>query len=140
MTEQTLQHSPNPQQASAPYAYEERIGGTWPQALTTTALFTALFAAYIFKVNLLTFILVFCCVAFGIYTGRQRAAARRTLPTSYSYAPQLVFVIALLALAFPVQDDPASAVWRLPLVAITTLIFHRFVAPGYHRIGKGQEN
>lgn len=65
MTEQTIQSRPAVQQASAPYLYEERIGGSWPQALTITALFTALAASLIFQAHLLNMVLIFCCVAFG---------------------------------------------------------------------------
>lgn len=139
MTQTTLTPHPAVQQASAPYAYEERIGGSWPQALTITALFTALAATLIFQAHLLTMVLVFCCVAFGIYANRPVSSAKRPLPASYAYASQTVFVVAILALLYPGLDDPASATWRLPLLAATTFIFHRFVTPGYHPITKEQE-
>lgn len=132
MTEQTIQSRPAVQQASAPYVYEEGIGSSWPQALTITALMTALAASLIFQAHLLTMVLVFCCVAFGIYANRPVSSAKRTLPASYAYASQTVFVVAILALLYPGLDDPASATWRLPLLAATTFIFHRFVTPGYH--------
>lgn len=132
MTEQTIQSQPAVQQASAPYTHEERIGGSWPQALTITALFTALAASLIFQAHLLNMALVFCCVAFGFYISRRRASAKRTLPISYGLASQTVFAVAVFALLFPGLDDPASATWRLPLLAVTTFIFHRFVTPGYH--------
>ncbi|WP_237208618.1 hypothetical protein [Rothia nasimurium] len=134
MTEQTIQSRPAVQQASAPYTYEERIGSSWPQALTITALMTALAASLTFEANLLTMVLAFCCVGFGIYTNRRMSSAKRTLPASYAYASQTVFVVAILALLYPGLDDPASATWRLPLLAATTFIFHRFVTPGYHPI------
>lgn len=132
MTEQTIQSRPAVQQASAPYTYEERIGGSWPQVLTVTALFTTLAASLTFEANLLNIVLVFCCVAFGFYISRRRASAKRTLPISYGLASQTVFAVAVLALLYPGLDDPASATWRLPLIALTTLLFHRFVTPGYH--------
>lgn len=134
MTEQTIHSRPAVQQASEPYAYEERIGGSWPQALTITALFSALAASLIFQAHLLTMVLVFCCVAFGFYISRRRASAKRTLPISYGLASQTVFVVAVFALLYPGLDDPASATWRLPLLAATTLLFHRYVTPGYHLI------
>ncbi|MDO4821330.1 MAG: hypothetical protein Q4A03_04745 [Rothia sp. (in: high G+C Gram-positive bacteria)] len=138
MTEQTIQSRPAVQQASAPYLYEERIGGNWPQALTITALFVALAASLIFQTHLLNMVLVFCCVAFGFYISRRRASAKRTLPISYGLASQTVFAVAVLALLYPSLDDPASATWRLPLLAVTTLLFHRFVAPGYRPIEEGR--
>ena len=134
MTGQTSLSRPPVQQASAPYTYEERIGDSWPQALTITALFTALSASLIFQAHLLNMVLVFCCVAFGFYISRRRASAKRTLPISYGLASQTVFVVAVLALLYPGLDDPASASWRLPLLAVTTLLFHRYVTPGYHPI------
>lgn len=134
MTEQTIQSQPAVQQASAPYTHEERIGDSWPQALTITALFTALAASLIFQAHLLNMALVFCCVAFGFYISRRRASAKRTLPISYGLASQTVFAVAVLALLFPGLDHPTSATWRLPLLAVTTLLFHRFVTPGYHPI------
>lgn len=134
MTEQTIQSRPAVQQASEPYAYEERIGYSWLQTLTITALFTALATCYIFQAYLLNMVLLFCCVAFGFYISRRRASAKRTLPISYGLASQTVFAVAVLALIFPGLDDPASASWRLPLLAVTTLLFHRFVTPGYHPI------
>lgn len=139
MTEQTVQSRPAVQQASAPYTYEERIGGSWPQALTITAVFTALSASLTFETNLLNIVLVFCCVAFGFYISRRRASAKRTLPISYSLASQTVFAVAVLALLYPGLDDPTSATWRLPLIALTTLLFHRFVTPGYHPLSQEQE-
>lgn len=132
MTEQTIQSRPAVQQASAPYTYEERIGSSWPQALTITALMTALAASLIFQAHLLNMVLVFCCVAFGFYISRRRASAKRTLPISYGLASQTVFAVAVLALLYPGLDDPASTTWRLPLLAATTFIFHRFVTPGYY--------
>ncbi|WP_326504056.1 hypothetical protein [Rothia nasimurium] len=132
MTEQTIQSQPAMQQASAPYTYEERIGGSWPQALTITALFPALAAGLIFQAYLLNMVLVFCCVAFGFYISRRRASAKRTLPISYGLASQTVFAVAVLALLYPGLDDLTSASWRLPLIALTTLLFHRYVTPGYH--------
>lgn len=134
MTEQTIQSRPAVQQASAPYTYEERIGSNWSQTLTITALFTALAASLIFQAYLLNMVLVFCCVGFGIYISRRRASAKITLPASFVYASHAVFVVAVLALLYPGLDDPASATWRLPLLAATTLLFHRFVTPGYHPI------
>lgn len=134
MTEQTIQSRPAVQQASEPYAYEERIGYSWLQTLTITALFTALATSLIFQAHLLNMVLVFCCVAFGFYISRRRASAKRTLPISYGLASQTVFVVAVLALIYPGLDDPASATWRLPLLAVTTLLFHRYVTPGYHLI------
>lgn len=134
MTEQTIQSRPAVQQASAPYLYEERIGYSWLQTLTITALFTALAASLIFQAHLLNMVLIFCCVAFGFYISRRRASAKRTLPISYGLASQTVFAVAVLALLYPGLDDPASASWRLPLLAVTTFIFHRFVTPGYHPI------
>ncbi|WP_237187804.1 hypothetical protein [Rothia nasimurium] len=134
MTQTTLAPRPTVQQASAPYTYEERIGGSWLQALTITALFTALAASLIFQAHLLNMVLVFCCVGFGIYANRRMSSAKRTLPVSYAYASQTVFAVAVLALLYPGLDDPASAAWRLPLLAATTFIFHRFVTPGYHPI------
>ncbi|WP_237187366.1 hypothetical protein [Rothia nasimurium] len=139
MTEQTTQSRPAVQQASASYTHEERIGSSWPQALTITALTTALAASLIFQAHLLTMVLVFCCVAFGIYANRPVSSAKRTLPASYAYASQTVFVVAVFALLFPGLDDPASATWRLPLLAVTTFIFHRFVTPGYHPLSQEQE-
>lgn len=138
MTEQTIQSRPAVQQASAPYAYEERIGSNWSQTLTVTALFTALAAAFIFEAYLLNMLLVFCCVGFGIYISRRRALAKRTLPASFVYASHAVFVVAIFALLYPGTDDPTSAAWRLPLLALTTLLFYRFVTPGYHPMGREQ--
>lgn len=46
----------------------------------------------------------------------------------------LAFGVAVFALLYPGLDDPASATWRLPLLAATTLLFHRYVTPGYHLI------
>lgn len=132
MTGQTSLSRPPVQQASAPYTYEERIGDSWPQALTITALFTALSSSLIFQAHLLNMVLVFCCVAFGFYISRRRASAKRTLPISYGLASQTVFVVAVFALLYPGLDNPTSATWRLPLIALTTLLFHRFVTPGYH--------
>lgn len=132
MTEQTIQSRPAVQQASASYTHEERIGYNWLQTLTVTALFTALAASLIFQAHLLNMVLVFCCVAFGFYISRRRASAKRTLPISYGLASQTVFAVAVLALLYPGLDDPASATWRFPLLAVTTLLFHRFVTPGYH--------
>ena len=132
MTEQTIQSHPAVQQASEPYAYDERIGYSWLQTLTITALFIALAASLIFQAHLLNMVLIFCCVAFGFYISRRRASAKRTLPISYGLASQTVFAVAVLALLYPGLDDPASASWRLPLLAVTTLLFHRFVTPGYH--------
>ncbi|WHS50615.1 hypothetical protein QM007_01105 [Rothia sp. SD9660Na] len=134
MTEQTIQSRPAVQQASASYTHEERIGYNWLQTLTVTALFTALAASLIFQAHLLNMVLVFCCVAFGFYISRCRASAKRTLPISYGLASQTVFAVAVLALLYPGLDDPASTSWRLPLLAFTTLLFHRFVTPGYHPI------
>lgn len=139
MTEQTIQSRPAVQQASAPYTHEERIGYNWLQTLTVTALFTALAASLIFQAHLLNMVLVFCCVAFGFYISRRRASAKRTLPISYGLASQTVFAVAVFALLFPGLDDPASATWRLPLLAVTTLLFHRFVTPGYHPLSQEQE-
>ncbi|WP_237225333.1 hypothetical protein [Rothia nasisuis] len=138
MTEQTIQSRPAVQQASAPYTYEERIGSNWSQTLTSTALFTALSASLIFQAHLLNMVLVFCCVGFGIYISRRRASAKRTLPISYGLASQTVFAVAVLALLYPGLDDPASAAWRLPLLALTTLLFYRFVTPGYHPMSREQ--
>lgn len=132
MTEQTIQSRPAVQQASASYTHEERIGYNWLQTLTVTALFTALAASLIFQAHLLNMVLVFCCVAFGFYISRRRASAKRTLPISYGLASQTVFAVAVLALLYPGLDDPASAIWRLPFLAVTTFIFHRFITPGYH--------
>ena len=139
MTEQTIQSRPAVQQASASYTHEERIGYNWLQTLTVTALFTALAASLIFQAHLLNMVLVFCCVAFGFYISRRRASAKRTLPISYGLASQTVFAVAVLALLYPGLDDPASAIWRLPFLAVATFIFHRFVTPGYHPINKEQE-
>ena len=138
MTEQPLLSRPVVQQASAPYTYEERIGSSWPQTLTITVLFTALAAAFIFEAYLLNMLLVFCCVGFGIYISRRRALAKRTLPASFVYASHAVFVVAIFALLYPGLDEPASAPWRLPLLALTTLLFYRFVTPGYYPMSREQ--
>ncbi|MBF0808047.1 hypothetical protein E4U03_05400 [Rothia nasimurium] len=134
MTEQTIQSRPPVQQASEPYYLRRVLGYSWLQTLTITALFTALAASLIFQAHLLNMVLVFCCVAFGFYISRRRASAKITLPISYGLASQTVFAVAVLALLFPGLDDPASATWRLPLLAVTTFFFHRFVTPGYHLI------
>ncbi|WP_237202013.1 hypothetical protein [Rothia nasimurium] len=80
MTQTTLAPRPAVQQASAPYVYEEGIGSSWPQALTITALMTALAASLIFQAHLLTMVLVFCCVAFGEAYSKVPPAAKNTNP------------------------------------------------------------
>lgn len=132
MTTQNLSAPTSSRGVASGYRYEERLGESWPVSLTITALNAALCFALVSQIYTLTFVLVFCCVGFGVLVSRRRAAARRTLPISYVHASPLVFAIAVFALILPGYDDPSSALWRAALVGATTLIFYRFVGPGYH--------
>lgn len=134
MTSSTLTAPPLQEESPIRYTYEERIGDTWPFALFNTAAMTALVTCTtlgLYPLNMAVMVLV---ITVNTLRSRKKKQARHTLPISYSWASITIFMVGVLSLIFPLYDSPDSLSWRLPLLAIITLIYFRFLAPSFHPI------
>lgn len=116
--------------------YVEKIGNTWGISLIWATLIGAVFTPMVLELYWLSTVALACTIAFSFFISRRRKQAVSTLPATYEVAVTFICMVALLAVLMPAYDDPSSTTWRVPLMVLTVLVYHRYVCPGYHLAGE----
>lgn len=109
--------------------YVEKIGNTWGISLIWVALVGFVNTSLTLELYGVSIVALVCTIAFSFLVSKQRKRATSTLPVTYEVAVGFIYMVALLAVFMPCYDNPSSAIWRVPLIMFTTLIYHRCISP-----------